>query len=237
MFGIDVYYLRRELINKHPVFLQDPESCFSSAQRLAVYLDSLDTFEGEGDLISKIGQEIRDEVVFTLSRAMWESIYCIDDRFRDGDNPPREGDIVYFPLLKSLFQIAQVEHDIPFYQVQNYTNYKIHAFKFEYSGEKMTVETDDEEEACDPLFVATKEDLEELKKGRQILSGTATVTDPNRPGYDTIYVQTPEQREEDRLTEYEHEDAKNTQDWETYIEDEDYLVVPNNPIGRTGKTK
>ena len=60
--------------------------------------------DGEGDFISKFGLEIRDEVTLLMSRRRFSSLGTSLTR-------PREGDLVYIPLLQNFFEISFVEHE------------------------------------------------------------------------------------------------------------------------------
>jgi len=48
---------------------------------------------------------------------------------------PAEGDLIYIPLTNKMFQIQHVEHEQPFYQIENLPVYKMRCTLFEYSGE------------------------------------------------------------------------------------------------------
>jgi hypothetical protein len=50
---------------------------------------------------------------------------------------PREGDLIYFPLSKSLFEINFVEHENPLYPLGKLYSYQITAELFTYSYEKI----------------------------------------------------------------------------------------------------
>ena len=50
---------------------------------------------------------------------------------------PNEGDLVYFPKVKKIFEITFVDHDDPFYQVHNVPAFKLKVKTFEYSSEDM----------------------------------------------------------------------------------------------------
>ena len=49
---------------------------------------------------------------------------------------PNEGDLVYFPKVKKIFEITFVDHDDPFYQVHN-VPFKLKCKTFEYSSEDL----------------------------------------------------------------------------------------------------
>jgi hypothetical protein len=136
IYGQDVYYVPRDLVNEDTVFGDDAESSFNSAYKVEMYLDNIEGFEGEGDLFTRFGVEIRDECTFVVSRRRWNQTVSRYDNEITGERP-REGDLVYLPLSNSLFQITHVEHEMPFYQVSNLNVYKLRAQLFEYTGEDL----------------------------------------------------------------------------------------------------
>ena len=50
---------------------------------------------------------------------------------------PKEGDLVYLPMSKSMFEIRHVEHEQPFYQLNNVPVFRLRATTFEYSDEDL----------------------------------------------------------------------------------------------------
>jgi len=90
---------------------------------------------GEQEIIKKFGLELRDDIVFTLSKLRWETLIknnsdLVADR-------PQEGDLVYFPTTNAFFEIQFVEHEQPFYQQSALPTYKLSCTRFEYSSEKI----------------------------------------------------------------------------------------------------
>ena len=71
IFGQDVYYIPRTLVNRDDILNEDPASKFDDAYLIEAYLENVDGFEGQGDLFSKFGLEIRDEATFVISRRQW----------------------------------------------------------------------------------------------------------------------------------------------------------------------
>ena len=108
IYGHDVSYIPRTLVNTDTVLGEDSISEYKDAYAVEMFIKSVDGFEGEGDLISKFGLEVRDQIVFSLARRAWQGL--------DLGVRPKEGDLVYFPLTSKLFQIMFVEHETPFYQ-------------------------------------------------------------------------------------------------------------------------
>lgn len=100
-----------------------------------MYIENLEGFDGEGDLFSKFGVEIRDQATFVVSRRRW------DQTIKRYDNEisavrPLEGDVLYIPFSQKLFEITHVEHEQPFYQLTNLPTYKLRCELFEFSSEE-----------------------------------------------------------------------------------------------------
>jgi hypothetical protein len=132
-YGQDVYYIPREIVNKDKVFLDDVPSRFSDAYKIEMYAENIEGFEGEGDLFSKFGVELRDQATFVVARRRWSKLigdYLDDNKFR-----PREGDIIYLPLSESIFEIFKVETETPFYQLSNLPTFRLQCELFEYNDE------------------------------------------------------------------------------------------------------
>jgi hypothetical protein len=136
IYGTDVYYIPRDLVNEDTVFGDDAESSFNSAYKVEMYIDNIEGFEGEGDLFTRFGVEIRDEATFVVARRRWNQTVARYDNDINSERP-REGDLIYLPLSNSTFQITHVEHEQPFYQVANLNVYKCRAQLFEYTGEDL----------------------------------------------------------------------------------------------------
>lgn len=136
IYGQDVYYLPRDLVNEDTIFGDDAESSFNSSYKVEMYIDNIEGFDGEGDLFTRFGVEIRDEATFVVSRRRWSQTVKRFDNEITGDRP-REGDLIYLPLSQSMFQITHVEHEMPFYQIGNLNVYKLRAQLFEYTGEDL----------------------------------------------------------------------------------------------------
>jgi len=136
MYGNDVYYLPRTIVNEDTILGDDIPSTFSSSYKIEMYVESYDGFAGEGDLFQKFGIEIRDQATFILAKKRWKNV--ITDNNNDIDTlMPREGDLIYLPLSRSLFQIMRTEHEQPFYQLSNFPTFKLHCELFEYNDENI----------------------------------------------------------------------------------------------------
>jgi hypothetical protein len=135
IFGQDVYYIPRTLVERDNILGEDPSSKFDDAYLIEAYIENQDGFEGAGDLYQKFGLEIRDEANFIISKRSWERLVGLYNNTL-GTVRPQEGDIIFLPLSNSFFEITFVEHEQPFYQLSNLPVYKLTCSLFEYSDEK-----------------------------------------------------------------------------------------------------
>ena len=134
-YGQDVYYLPRDIVREDTILGDDVPSQFNSAYVIELYPENIDGFDGEGDLYTKFGVEIRDAVTFVVSRNRWAQTVARYDNDINSDRP-REGDLIYLPMSKSIFEIMHVEHEEPFYQLKNLPTYKLRCELFEYNDEQ-----------------------------------------------------------------------------------------------------
>lgn len=133
MYGQDVYYLPREIINKDNVFLDDVPSRFGSSYKVEMYIENTEAFEGEGDLFTKFGIELRDQANFIVSRKRWKNL--VGSRLAEKNFRPREGDLIYLTLSQSIFEIRRVETETPFYQLSQLPTFRMQCELFEYNDE------------------------------------------------------------------------------------------------------
>lgn len=137
MYGQDVYYLPRELVNEDTIFGDDSVSKFPKTYKIEMYIENIEGFDGEGDLFTKFGVEIRDAATFIVARRRWNQLVT---NLNTGDVSfyrPREGDLIYLPLSQSIFQIMKTETESPFYQLSNLPVYKMRCELFEYNDEDL----------------------------------------------------------------------------------------------------
>ena len=109
--GQDVFYLPRDIVFEDRIFGEEIPSSYNSSYKIEMYLDNVEGFDGEGDLFTRFGVEIRDECTFVVSRRRWNQVV---QKYENNINSerPREGDLIYLPLSNSMFQITHVEHEM-----------------------------------------------------------------------------------------------------------------------------
>ena len=136
MFGVEVYYIPRTLVSEDTVLGEDSLNSFDSAYQIEAYLENVQGFGGDGDLFSKFGVRIADQVNFIIARKRFQDL--VDDNTTlVVEGRPNEGDLVYFPLANKLFSIQYVEHEQPFYQLNKIHVWGLKCELFEYSGEDL----------------------------------------------------------------------------------------------------
>ena len=136
IYGQDCYYIPRNMVSEDKVFGEDSLSKFEDAYMLEMYVDNVDGYEGEKELMSKFGLDIQDDATFTVARRRWEQFVTVDNNIVVSSRP-NEGDLVYWPKGSKLFEITFVDHDDPFYQVHNLPTYKLKCKTFEYGSEDL----------------------------------------------------------------------------------------------------
>jgi len=137
-YGHEVFYLPRTIVDEDELFGEDTSSKFGDAYAVEMYIENTEGFEGEGDLLSKFGVEVRDQATFILSRRTWQRFISLDQNLATTTRP-QEGDLIYFPLGDQVFEIRFVEHENPFYQLGKLNVFKLQCETFEYSHEEIDV--------------------------------------------------------------------------------------------------
>ena len=104
IYGMDIFYLPRATRDQVDfLYGEDTLKQYVTAFPIEMYLENVTGMDGERDFISKFGLEIRDEASFLVSRRRFAATV---PRQR-----PFEGDLIYIPLLRNLYEITSVEHE------------------------------------------------------------------------------------------------------------------------------
>jgi hypothetical protein len=131
MMGKELWYIPREFVNLDRLFGEDQLNRFTKAYPIEMYIVSYSGFDG-GEVISKFGIENKDRMTVVLSKKRFNKEVTTNDILI---NRPREGDLIYFPLSKTLFEINFVEHELPFYQLDKNYVFTLTCETFTYSAE------------------------------------------------------------------------------------------------------
>lgn len=132
MRGIELYYIPREFVKPDQLFGEDLQNKFTKAWKFAAYLNSFDGYQGDNTFYSKFGMMANDEVELSINPNLF--------KHQCNGTEPISGDLIYFPMDNSLFEITWVMPYDPFYQVGQNAIRKITATKFIYSGEQLKPE-------------------------------------------------------------------------------------------------
>ncbi len=131
IYGHDIYYIPRKLNNYDDVYGADDQSSYEVAYPIEMYIKSIDGFSGDQEFLSKFGVEIRNQVVFSVARRIFnDEVGEYTTQVR-----PNEGDLIWFPLNQRAFQIKYVNKYEMFYQLGALQTWEMTCEVFEYSGE------------------------------------------------------------------------------------------------------
>ena len=83
--------------------------------------------------------------------------YIISETDATDSDRPFEGDAIYHPILKKMFQVNFVDHDEPFFQLDNNPVYKLRCRLFDYSSEELNTGIDTIDAIEDALSTSTSE--------------------------------------------------------------------------------
>ena len=163
--GVEVIYIPRKYVNRKTILEEVQTSKFDDNFALEAYVNNFDGYSGAGDILTKFGVSVRDELMLTVSKERFEDFIAPfmagqDDGTDSSELPtstrPREGDLVYFPLGQRLFEIKFVEHEDPFYQLGKNYVYMLKCELFEYEDELIdTSITEVDTQVQDEGFITT----------------------------------------------------------------------------------
>ena len=136
-FGVEVTYIPRKFVNVKSIIQEVQASKFDDNFAIEAYVNNYDGYAGTGDVLTKFGMSLRDEVTLTISKERFEDFIA---PFMSADDyllssRPREGDLIFFPLGQRLFEVKFVEHENPFYQLGKNYVYELKCELFEYEDE------------------------------------------------------------------------------------------------------
>ena len=189
MYGQDVLYMPRRIIGENTVIKEIVASKFDDSFRIEAYLMNYDGFANTGDLLSKFGVRSTDEINLVISKERYDDfisplLKMWPENERKLAYRPQEGDLIWFPLDESLFEIKYVEGKKPFYQLNNLYVYELRCERFEIEDEIIDVPE------VDPTGIEVNESIKDIGNvytiqmvGSGATTAVATIgfatTDPN----------------------------------------------------------
>lgn len=136
IYGKEFFYIPRTLVSKDEILGEDRLSEFKDSFPIEMYFENIDSFDGQGAFIQKFGLMMEQSASLIVARRRWEQLIG-----RHGKTiiptRPNEGDLIYFPLTKGLFEIKFVKHQDPFYQLGKLYVYKLQVELFQYASERI----------------------------------------------------------------------------------------------------
>ena len=136
IYGNEFFYIPRTLVSKDNILGEDRLSEFKSSFPIEMYFENVDSLDGQGAFIQKFGLMMEQSATLVVARRRWEQLV---GRYGQTTLPqrPNEGDLIYFPLSKGLFEIKFVKHQDPFYQLGKLYVYKLQIELFQYASERI----------------------------------------------------------------------------------------------------
>ena len=137
MFGTDIYYLPRTILKDNT--LDDiVYNKYQDEFQVEMLLQNVEGFGDGAEFVSQFGVRITDEVVFRVSSRRWDEAVAANNPALTTDGRPNEGDLLYFPLTKDLYEIKFVQQEIPFYQFGKLQFYTMTCELYQYGSDDIS---------------------------------------------------------------------------------------------------
>jgi hypothetical protein len=148
IYGVEVVYIPRKFVRRETILREISSSKFDDNFALEAYVNNYDGYSGQGDILTKFGMSLKDDLSLIISKERFEDFIA---PFLESESDeeivlssrPREGDLVYFPLGQRLFEVKFVEHEQPFYQLGKLYVYELKCELFEYEDEVIDTSIDE----------------------------------------------------------------------------------------------
>jgi hypothetical protein len=161
IYGVDAHYLPRTHVNLDAIYGEDGSVIFDDALEMEVFIKSFDGFAGQEDFLSKFGLQIDESITFVVAQKRFiESLkplmlteYGYNIKNEDGELllaeqvydyasilRPREGDLIWIPMLGYMYEIKFTENIENFYQLGDIYTFEMRCDRFEYSSERINTD-------------------------------------------------------------------------------------------------
>ena len=124
----------KEIINQFGLENRNEITFVVSKERFQEMDSQINLEEGEGSIALEDGSVDQTDNFSTVS-TLTGNFYILQDTATTDADRPQEGDLVYHPIFAKMFEINFVDHDEPFYQLDNNPVYKLRCKQFEYASE------------------------------------------------------------------------------------------------------
>lgn len=177
IYGVDAYYLPRTHVNLDRLYTEDASMLFDDALEMEMYVKSFDGFQGAEDFLSKFGLQIDEQITFVVAQKRFDQAtkechlteYGHNLVYEDGEDilrestydyseilRPREGDLIWFPMAKYMFQIKFTENIENFFQLGKLYTYEMRCERFDYSSEQLNTDVAEIDELEDIYSQSTE---------------------------------------------------------------------------------
>lgn len=143
IYGHDVFYLPRTVVKLDNLFLEDVISQFTQAYPIEMYLANVTGWEGDREVFTKFGIEVRDKATFIVAKRRWEDSVASEAQQLQLPDRPAEGDLLYLPKTDAMFEIKYVEHLDPFFQIGKFYIYSLQCELYQFSSEAIQTGIDE----------------------------------------------------------------------------------------------
>ena len=124
----------KEIISQFGLENRNEITFVVSKERFQEMDSQINLEEGEGSIALEDGSIDQTDNSSTVS-TLTGNFYILQDTATTDADRPQEGDLVYHPIFAKMFEINFVDHDEPFYQLDNNPVYKLRCKQFEYASE------------------------------------------------------------------------------------------------------
>jgi len=147
IYGVEVIYLPRAILSKDEILTEVQSSAFNDNYAIEAYINTYEGYSGAGDIMTKFGMSLKDELTVTISKERFEDFISsfladLPASQREIATRPCEGDLIFFPLGQRVFEIKFVEHEQPFYQLGKNYVYQLKCELFELEDELNNISGD-----------------------------------------------------------------------------------------------
>lgn len=131
--GVYVRYIVRDELNPDYLLGESSMSEFKEGYQLPMFVESVEHFNGNGDIFDAFGINKVDSSIFQVGARKFR----MEVSSKANIDRPREGDLIYLSMSDSLWEITKVKLDLKYYQMgKNYT-YRLICKLFAYSHENI----------------------------------------------------------------------------------------------------
>ena len=158
IYGVEGYYIPRTSGYVDQLYAEDRLSIFDDAIQLELYIKSFDGFMGQEDFLSKFGLQIDESINFLVSQKRFtqslktsllteygynlitedngQLLYDVSDAWDYSSIlRPREGDLIWIPMLNYMYEIKFTENFEQFVPLGKLFTYEMRCDRYEYSSE------------------------------------------------------------------------------------------------------